>query len=310
ASLSQFRIHFYKQLASIAVARNDNYTLNIASRLYVREGFHTKDSFQRVLRYYHYNETLHKFNLEQKDELIQQINGWISSKTNNKIRNIITRDTIDGDTRILLLNAIYFKGTWESQFMKMATAQREFHISENEKKLVPMMIKMDEVPYYGDDSVQVIKLPYIGNEVEMVFILPKTRFGLANVLKFLTGEKLFKYIRDAQLQSVSISLPKFRVEEKWDLTSALKEIGITDAFSNTANFAELVNDTLPISLTKLCMQDSLRFVDEKGTESAAATTVELSFRTLPSYRFVADQPFLFAIVKDLKTILFAGQFVN
>ncbi|KAK6114066.1 Serpin (serine protease inhibitor) family protein [Brugia pahangi] len=307
-SIPEFRLHFIKQLAYIARAGNRNYTLTVANRLYVREGLSVKESFQRVLGFY-YSDLLHKFSFGQRNRLVQQINNWISSETNNKVRNIITTRSITENTRMLLMNAIHFKGTWTVQFVDFATKQKQFHISENEVKLVPMMVKSDTVPYYEDDAVKVIKLPYIGDEVEMVIILPRRRFGLSDVLGNLSGEKLFKYVNEATNRSVSIKLPRFKVEEKRNLNSALQAIGITDAFSGNANFEELFNNSLPISIGKIIHAGFIE-VNEKGTESAAATMIELEDRMSSSKNFNADQPFLFAIVKDLKTVLFLGQYVK
>uniref|UniRef100_A0AAF5PMV4 Serpin domain-containing protein n=1 Tax=Wuchereria bancrofti TaxID=6293 RepID=A0AAF5PMV4_WUCBA len=308
ASTSQFRIHFAKQLAYLARAESRNYTLNVANRFYVREGFSTKESFRRVLSFY-YNEILHKFNFEQRNELVQEINDWVSNETNNKVRKMITENSITEDTRMLLMNAIHFKGTWTTQFIDFVTKQKQFHISENEVKLVPMMAKSDTVPYYEDDVVKVIKLPYTGDEVEMVVILPKRRFGLSDVLKNLSGEKLLKYVNEAKNRTVSIRMPRFQVEEKRNLNNALRAIGITDAFSAKADFGELLNNSVSISIGKIIHAGFIE-VNEKGTESAAATVIELEDRMAPLKNFNADQPFLFAIVKDLKTVLFIGQFVK
>ncbi|EJW73224.1 hypothetical protein WUBG_15870 [Wuchereria bancrofti] len=291
ASTSQFRVHFGKQLAYLARAESKNYTLNVANRLYVREGFSTKESFQRVLNFY-YKGILHKFSFAQRNRLAQQINNWISSQTNNKVRNMITPNSITDDTKMLLINAIHFKGTWTTQFINFVTKQRQFHISENEVKMMPMMAKSDTVPYYEDDAVKVIKLPYIGDEVEMVVILPKKRFGLSDVLKNLSGEKLLKYVNEAKNRSVSIRMPKFQVREKRILNNALRAIGIKDAFNGRANFGELLNNSIPISIGKIIHAGFIE-VNEKGTESAAATIIELEDRIGSSRNFNADEPFLF-----------------
>ncbi|EJW71513.1 non-specific serine/threonine protein kinase [Wuchereria bancrofti] len=210
---------------------------------------------------------------------------------------------------MLLINAIHFKGTWTKQFTDVVTRQEKFHISENEVKLVPMMAKSDKVPYYEDDVVKVIKLSYIGDEVEMVVILPKRRFGLSDVLKNLSGEKLLKYVNETENRSVSIRMPRFQVEEKRNLNNDLQAIGITDAFSGKADFGELLNNSASISIGEIIHAGFIE-VNEKGTESAAATIIQLENRMAPLKNFNADQPFLFAIVKDLKTVLFIGQFVK
>ncbi|VDN95256.1 unnamed protein product [Brugia pahangi] len=329
AKKAEVRKYFAHLLAVIDARKNENYTLNIANRFYVQQGFSVKESFARVLRFY-YGETLHSFSNEQSQQvaqiqqfqlfkellsliivndsskvLFQEINNWVSQKTNRKITELITAGDINKNTKMLLLNAIYFSGTWETQFDDMNTHDEIFHISQHETKNVSMMTLQSEFPYYEDHSVQVIKLPYIGEEVEMVFILPKIRFGLQNVLRNLTGRDLLSYISSATPNDVSLKLPKFRLEGKMDLKETLQKIGIEDAISETANFRELTNDAISVGNI---MHRGFIEVNEKGTEAAAATMLELEGRILTTSDFIADQPFLFAIVQNLKTVLFAGQF--
>ncbi|VDO22221.1 unnamed protein product [Brugia timori] len=304
AKKAEVRKYFAHLLAVIDARKNENYTLNIANRFYVQQGFSVKESFARVLRFY-YGETLHSFSNEQSQQVAQEINNWVSQKTNRKITELITAGDINKNTKMLLLNAIYFSGTWETQFDDMNTHDEIFHISQHETKNVSMMTLQSEFPYYEDHSVQVIKLPYIGEEVEMVFILPKIRFGLQNVLRNLTGRDLLSYISSATPNDVSLKLPKFRLEGKMDLKETLQKIGIEDAISETANFRELTNDAISVGNI---MHRGFIEVNEKGTEAAAATVLELEGRILTTSDFIADQPFLFAIVQNLKTVLFAGQF--
>uniref|UniRef100_A0AAF5PLP2 Serpin domain-containing protein n=1 Tax=Wuchereria bancrofti TaxID=6293 RepID=A0AAF5PLP2_WUCBA len=304
ARTSDLRKQFANQIADSAKIKSKKYKLNVANRFCVRKGFPVKDSFKRMLRLY-YNETVHEFSFEKRKGFVQGINKWISRKTNKKIKDLIKEDSINKDTNILLMNAIYFKATWKNQFMKAVTKEREFHISEKEKKPLNII----KAPYYEDNLVQVIKLPYTHTKIEMVFILPKARFGLSNVLAKLTGEDLFKYINDTKRSSVTVIIPKFQVEEKLDLKDALQKIGITDIFSAASNFRELVNTTVPVSVGKI-MHAGFIEIDEKGTESTAVTVVDLINRSASQHRFVADHPFLFAIVNNLETVLFIGQYVK
>uniref|UniRef100_A0A915PHZ8 Serpin domain-containing protein n=1 Tax=Setaria digitata TaxID=48799 RepID=A0A915PHZ8_9BILA len=161
-----------------------------------------------------------------------------------------------------------------------------------------MMEKTDVFPYHEDHSVQVIKLPYIGgsDKLEMVIILPIIRFGLPNILKNLTAINLLNYVNNPSPKRVTIRLPKFQAKGKLNLKKSLKKIGIANMFDENANFGELTD--APIS------------VDEKGTQSGA------QYRNLEDHiakkrtRFIADQPFLFVIVKNITTVLFAGQYVT
>ncbi|MCP9262833.1 hypothetical protein DINM_006112, partial [Dirofilaria immitis] len=288
ASTEEVRLHFAKLLATNENVENENYTLRLANRFYVRQEFRTKESFTRTLQYY-YNEKLYNFNYGEKYKFVQEINKWISGKTNNKITELITADSVSDDIKMLLLNAIHFSGTWETQFMKDVTKQRDFYISEHKTKKVPMMMTTYAIPYFEDDFVQVVKMPYVGNEIEMVFILPKIRYGLSNVLQNLTGSDLVRYIHNAKP-----TLSSIRIERKTEFKKTLANIGITDAFSRAANFKELTNDEISVGSI---IHAGFIAVDEKGTESAAATKVELIDRISAVKYFHADQPFLFAIVR-------------
>ncbi|MCP9265318.1 hypothetical protein DINM_020582 [Dirofilaria immitis] len=250
--------HFARLLADFNRRENEDYTLNMANRFYVRQEF---------------------------------------------------RDNINEDTVMLLLNAIYFNGTWETQFNDKKTHDEIFYVSENETKNVSMMAFEKRLPYYEDNFVKVVKLPYIGEEVEMILILPKTSFGLRNVLENISGEDLLFYIDKAEQKLVSLKLPKFRLEADLNLKEILQEIGIVNAFSRAADFRKLTDQAISVSDI---VHKSFIEVNEKGTESAAATAVYLEDRIywMPEAFFIADQPFLFAIVKDRKTILFAGQFAK
>uniref|UniRef100_A0A1I7VHN6 SERPIN domain-containing protein n=2 Tax=Loa loa TaxID=7209 RepID=A0A1I7VHN6_LOALO len=290
ANEGEIRQHFARMLAVIDSRTNENYTLNIANRFYVQQGFFTREASPEHL------------------DFITEINNWVSEKTRSKITELITADDVNKDIVILLLNAIYFGGIWKTQFDDTVTRNEAFHISECETKNVLMMRLRAKFPYYEDDSVQVVKLPYVGDEVEMVLILPKIRFNIANVLKNMTGEYLLSYVDRAVPDIVLLKLPRFRLEAKLDLKGTLQRIGIRDAFSERANFRELTDDAVFVGGV---MHKGFIEVNEKGTESAAATVIDIVPRMLmESKPFIADQPFLFAIVRNSDTILFAGQFAK
>ncbi|MCP9265266.1 Serpin [Dirofilaria immitis] len=276
ASETEVRMHFDKLIAEIYRRKNENYVLHLANRCYVREGFSTKQGFSNMLQFY-YGDTLHYFHYNQRYQLAQDVNNWVSDNTNHKITQLLTPGSINENTQMLLLNAIYFSGTWETQFNDEKTRNATFYVSENETKNVSMMILKEEFSYYEDDSVQVLKLPYIGNEVEMVFILPKIRFGLSNVLENLGVEQLLTYISVTEPDDVLINLPKFQVQGDLDLKETLQKIGLMNAFSEGANFKELTD--LAISVSKIMHKGFIK-VNEKGTESAAAIAVNFDFRSL------------------------------
>ncbi|KAM3727901.1 Serpin [Dirofilaria immitis] len=294
--------HFGKFLASVIGGKNNAYTLNIANRFYVQQRFSIKPSFPYILKLY-YGETLHKFNYERKNQFIQEINNWISDKTNNKITESMMTMNFNSETEILVINAIYFKGIWKQQFFKGATRKSIFHISHSRKEKMPMMQLRAKLPYYDDNFVKVVKMPYVGDEVEMIIVLPKIRFELSKIRERMTGKDLFKYIRNTILTEVEIKLPKFKLMEELNLEEILKKFGNTDIFSKSANFKKLSDD--PISVSNI-IHNALFEIDEKGT--AAEIGFDSAYASSEHFlMFDADQPFLYFVVKNLQTVLFVGQ---
>ncbi|CAG9530729.1 unnamed protein product [Cercopithifilaria johnstoni] len=292
--------NFDELLESIAAERN-NYSLTISNRLYIREGFSIQPSFIDTLQHY-FNETVHYFTYNRKDQLIQEINNWASGNTNRRIKRFGT-DIISPKTEMLVLSTFHFSGAWKNQFIDSETSNTLFHLSEDKTKVVPMMLLRAELPYYQDSFVQVVKLPYVGDEVEMIIILPQIRFDLSNIRKKMTGKDLIKYINWTNSTNVELTLPKFGTETKLDLESVLRKFGITYIFSNYADFTELSSDS--ISVSNIIHSSSFK-ATEKGTGTAIRTKYNPALNTFAT--FEADQPFLYFVVKDSNTVLYAGQY--
>uniref|UniRef100_A0A915PLW1 Serpin domain-containing protein n=1 Tax=Setaria digitata TaxID=48799 RepID=A0A915PLW1_9BILA len=186
----------------------------------------------------------------------------------------------------------------------------KFHHPNNKLALiqVPMIETTNVFPYYDGSSVEVVKLPYINCEIEMVIIRPKIRFGLSKILKKLNTHNLLKYIAEATPRRVALRIPKFRLKGKLTLVEILKKIGVTDAFSGKASFKQLTDISV---LVDNILHASFIEVNEKGTEIAASTITLFADSIQPKFTpFITDGPFLFLIVKNSKSVLFAGQYAN
>ncbi len=236
------------------------------------------------------------------------INDWVEDKTNDKIKELLKPGILTTDTRLVLTNAIYFKGDWQAQFKKDLTKERHFQLGNGRTETMPMMFQMGKFAYGEDPQVQVLKMPYSGKELEMVVILPKKVDGLAAVEKSLTPNNLARWIETTREQKVEVTLPKFKIEAEFKLKPTLSKMGMPTAFTNAAD------------LTGIATKEGLKIADvihkafvevnEQGTEAAAATGVVVSVKSLPppTPAFTADHPFVF-LIRDTRndSILFLGR---
>uniref|UniRef100_A0A914EHG5 Serpin domain-containing protein n=1 Tax=Acrobeloides nanus TaxID=290746 RepID=A0A914EHG5_9BILA len=234
------------------------------------------------------------------------------NQTANQISQAIAGDAISDDTQMILTNAIYFKGTWEYKFEKNQTAPKTFYLSENREQQVPMMKIIKPFPYYEDNQVQVLGLPYKSQEVFLYVILPKDRFGLSNLLQDITGQKLQNHIQEAHkwhndnsYTQTYVELPRFKIEAGLSLNDALKKLGITDAFDERSDFSGMT-DSRDLYISDVVHKAFIE-TNEEGSEAAAATGVIMRVTSVEQFRtFHADHPFLYAIATRQGDILFTG----
>nr|XP_042134590.1 serpin B6 [Peromyscus maniculatus bairdii] len=242
----------------------------------------------------------------------QHINTWVAKKTEDKIRELLSPGTLNSDTLLVLVNAIYFKGNWEKQFDKEDTREMPFKISKNEEKPVQMMFKKFTVnmTYIGEIFTKILLLPYAGNELNMIIMLPDEHVELRTVEKEITYEKFIEWTRLDKMdeEEVEVFLPRFKLEENYDMKEFLCKLGMTDAFDYRADFSG-ISSKENLFLSKV-VHKSFVEVNEEGTEAAAATAAIMMLRCMRfTPRFCADHPFLF-FIQHVKTngILFCGRF--
>lgn len=301
------------ELSQLLNQKQDGFILNSANRLFVDEHFNILDAYlqesQRVFQAAPENLPFSS----NSGQAVQRINSWVNEKTNGKISSVF--DRLDNSVKLIIANAIYFKGDWAHQFQEEATQQGDFHVNGGKNVAVQFMNMERKFDYAENDEMQLLALPYVNEKLQMVFILPKERFGLTSLEKSLTGAQLWQWIDQANYVKVNVKLPKFKIEASLGLVEALQQLGMTAMFSPAqADFSAICKTG------GLCVSDVIHKafieVNEKGAEAAAVTAIiacgySLSTKKPELKSFHADQPFLFAILeKSCRTVLFFGQFYS
>jgi len=242
------------------------------------------------------------------DAAAKAINKWVEQKTQDKIKNIILPGTLDALTRLVLVNAIYFKGNWTHPFKPEATQPAPFTLASGKAVDAPLMNQSREYLYAAADGMQMLELPYTGDELSMLALLPQKSDGLAILEQNLTAAKLEAWTQLLRQREVRVFLPKFKMTAKFELSRAMAALGMKDAFSADADFSGMdgQHDLFISSILHKAFVD----VNEEGTEAAAATAVIMRAMAMmePPPTFRADHPFLFLIrEKSTGSILFLGR---
>jgi len=240
-----------------------------------------------------------------------KINAWVEEKTRNKIKDLIKPGVLNSLTRLVLTNAIYFKGNWESQFKKSKTEEAPFWLAPDKSIEVPTMTQKQKFRYMENDSLQMLELPYAGNELSMIVLLPKKVDGLLHLEAALTVKNLTTWMDLLREREIMVFLPKFKMASQFNLGHTLASMGMPDAFDPSADFSGM--DGTKMLYISAVIHKAFVDVNEEGTEAAAATAVAMKLLSMPAPPpvFRADHPFVFLIRHNpSESILFLGRVVN
>lgn len=283
--------------------------LKVANSLWPQEGYPFLAEFM-ALTETHYGASITPVNYHDAEAARKTINQWVEAKTENKIANLIPPGVFNDLTRLTLVNAIYFKGNWEDQFDARATKQAAFWSATGQVQTA-MMNRTDAYPYAEAEMLQALELPYAGNNLSMLILLPKERDGLTQLESQMTPALLDEFTAAMWARKVIVSLPKFKVEAAFRLDEALKTLGMSDTFDHDrANFAGMDGNLADLFISA-ALHKAFIDVNEEGSEAAAATAIVMQSRAMMPNRppvFLADHPFLFLIrEKRTGSILFMGR---
>lgn len=288
--------------------RDDNPLLRSANRIWLNDGLTLRQAFAETLRadYAGGAETLNF--TKDPDGAVKRINDWTDEHTNGKIKDLL--GAVEPKTEMILTNAVYFLGRWQHEFPADKTADGKFSADEKTQIDMPMMHMNKILPYGECDGVKLLSLPYT-NRVSMLIALPGG-FTSDEVLKSLNEETFAKWKASLAPHTTDVTLPKFRLENKFSLKDALTALGMGNAFERDANFTGIIEEDIPLMIGDVIHRTFID-VNESSTEAAGATAVIMMRVTslqpdLPNAEFRADRPFLFFIIDDSTgMILFSGR---
>lgn len=288
------------------------YELTVANALWGQKGYGFLKEFIELIKTC-YGGELNEVDFIQSAEAARQtINGWVEEQTKGKIKNLIGPGVLNEMTRLVLTNAIYFKGNWARQFEKGETKDAAFTLISGKKIDVPMMNETADFNYTETEVCQILELPYVDDELSMIIFLPKKSDELIGFEQMLTQENLSPWLAGLRKRKVIVSIPKFKLTSEFSLADVLKSMGMTDAFSSTADFSGM-NGKKDLFISAVIHKAYID-VNEEGTEAAAATGVAVSLTSVEPERipvFRADRPFLFLIRDNHSgSILFIGRVMN
>jgi len=290
---------------------NKKYKLSSGNALWVQKDYKFLENYIDIVeRYYGGKVTNLDFKSEEaRKEARQTINAWVKEQTNNKIDKAIPEGFLNNKTKLILTNAIYFKGTWVLQFDPKDTRDENFTTSTGQIVKVPMMRLIDEEFNYAEtDDVQILEMLYEGEDLSMLIILPKEN-SLENIEESITSEKLSEWKSILKKQTVNIFIPKFKFKTQYFMVETLKKMGMVSAFDALLADFSGMDGTKNLTIQNVVHQAFVE-VNEKGTEAAAATAVGFVSESLPPM-FRADHPFIFIIQqRNTGNILFLGRVVN
>ena len=285
------------------------YTLNTANAVWKQQNFPFLPEYLRFLENYYMAQAT-DLDFTDRQQAADQINQWVNEQTQGMIDELLKATDIAPLTMMVLTNAIYFKGTWAHQFDTDDTQDEAFYVTHESSVTVPMMHLSDvTLNFTESDMFQMVKLPYEGDDVSMIILLPKNH-TLSQVEEMISIDNISQWQQEFSPTKLELAMPRFTLETEYYLKDALMTLGMPTAFTEQADFSGM-NGQKNLFIEKVKHQAIIE-VNEEGTEAAGATSVNMALTAIPNMTIVnIDHPFLFFIQhEETGTILFYGSILN
>ena len=297
-------------LMSILDRDSKNIQLNIANSIWLNKKFHFQTDFARNNRDY-FQAKIKEIDIND-GQSPKMINNWVKKSTKDKIEKIVD-SPLDANLVAILINAIYFKGNWKDEFDKQQTEERTFYLADGTTKEVPLMTLTRKWAYMENENFQAVSLPYGDGKMSMKVFLPKENSNLVEFKQMLTNDNWQKWSSKFREKEGKVMLPKFQLDYEVLLNEPLKRLGMTTAFDKGANFTKMIKENDPIWISKV-KQKTFIDVNERGTEAAGATSVEMVTESATMdqpFHMEVNRPFFIVITDDdTGMILFMGSISN
>ena len=302
--------NYMKNLYEVLNTKNSEYNISTANALWVKENFQLLEAYLALIKDY-YGGDATEIDYSNPTEAAEIINQWVEDQTNGLIEDLITPDAISPLTALILTNAIYFKGIWKTQFDPVNTTDRSFETTAGTSLEAPTMIIEDAgdvFSYTETDEVQILEMPYTGDDISMIVVLPKNN-DLSSIINSVDNDMFSMWMDSLDEEYVDIYLPKFEVETSYNLNDYLKALGMNIPFSSSADFSG-VTGAKDLFISEV-VHKAFIDVNEEGTEAAAATAVIMTTGvnggSSSGIIFDCNHPFMYFIRhNDTGTILFIG----
>ncbi|XP_032167042.1 serpin B3 [Mustela erminea] len=303
--------HQFQKLLTELKKPTDANELNIANKLYGEKNYQFLQEYMDNVKKFYLTSVESVDFKNAPEESRKKINSWVESQTHEKIKDLLPKNSLEFTTMLVLVNAVYFKGQWDNKFDKRNTVEKEFWLNKDTSKPVQMMKQVNVFKFTSleDIKAKILEIPYKGKDLSMVLLLPDEVDGLQKLEDQLTAEKLIEWTSSQNMRDnyVDLYLPRFKVEETYDLKDTLTALGMVDVFNpQRANLSGMTG-TKDLLVSKV-IHKSFVEVTEEGTEAASSTAVVVNVGSPPTHPFHCDHPFLFFIRHNkTNSILFLGR---
>ncbi|ODS83299.1 MAG: proteinase inhibitor I4 serpin [Cytophagaceae bacterium SCN 52-12] len=296
----------YRTLLKELPEADSKVNLSIANSVWYLQGFSVRQNFQQVLSEI-FDAQLYGEPFDM--QTVEKINRWASDHTNGKIKQVINE--ISGDAIMFLMNALYFKGDWKYTFDKKQTQDWNFQLANGSDKKVKMMFVESDLRSYTGSDFTAVELPYSSGQFNLTLFVPAAGKDLNAILQDFDASKWDAIQSGMSVSGLKVGLPKFTLDYEIKLNDILSRMGMSRAFSSSAQFGAISDAALQVGFVK---QNTFLGIDEEGTEAAAVTTIGMVLTSAgpgTPRTVIADRPFFFVISeKTSNTVLFTGRIMN